>query len=57
MNLNLENKKVLITGSARGIGLDIAKKFINEETIVVINSRNSKDIKTTIKKFVKKFPN
>ena len=49
MKLNLENKKVLITGSTRGIGLDIAKNFINEGAIVGINSRNSKDIKTTIK--------
>ena len=29
MNLDLENKNVLITGASRGMGLGIAKSFIH----------------------------
>ncbi len=41
MDLNLENKKVLITGSSKGIGLSILKAFSNEGSIVIANARNS----------------
>mgnify|MGYP006080938071 CR=1 FL=1 len=41
MDLNLKNKKVFISGSSKGIGLCIAKKFINEGANVVINSRDA----------------
>ena len=40
MNINFKNKKVLISGSSKGIGLIIAKKFIECEAKVSINSRN-----------------
>ena len=39
MELELENKRVLITGSSRGIGLQIAKHFLKEGARVVISSR------------------
>ena len=39
MDLNLKNKNVLVTGSSRGIGLDIAKKFYKEGSRVALNSR------------------
>ena len=45
MDLNLFNKNALITGSSRGIGLDIAKKLLSEGCNVVINSRNEDDLK------------
>lgn len=45
-----KNKTVLVTGSTKGIGLDIAKNFIYNGAKVAINSRNKIDIKNTIKK-------
>ena len=41
MDLDLKNKKVFISGSSQGIGLFIAKKFLQEGAEVVINSRDS----------------
>ena len=40
MNLNLAGKKVLVTGSSRGIGFEIASTFLFEGCIVVFNSRS-----------------
>jgi NAD(P)-dependent dehydrogenase (short-subunit alcohol dehydrogenase family) len=39
MNLNLRKKNVLITGSSRGIGLEIAKHFAEENCNIVLNGR------------------
>ena len=42
MNLELNNKKVLITGASRGIGLAIAKGFLQEQAKTCLVSRGSK---------------
>ena len=44
MNLNLKNKKVLVTGSSHGIGLEIAKCLSNEGCMVAINGRNKRKL-------------
>jgi len=44
MELELENKRVLITGSSRGIGLQIAKHFLKEGARVAISSREKETL-------------
>ena len=41
MNLNLDNKKVLITGASRGMGLAIAESFLQEGAKTCLVSRGS----------------
>ena len=41
MNLDLKNKKVLVTGASKGIGLAIAKSFLSEGALTCIVSRGS----------------
>lgn len=44
MNLSLNNKKVLITGSSRGIGLAISEVFLQEGAKTYLVSRGSDDL-------------
>ena len=53
MNLNLKGKKVFITGSSKGIGLEIARSFLEENCEVIINGRNRKNLLLTKKKLIK----
>lgn len=43
MNLNLENKSVVVIGGSRGIGLSIAEGFLDEKAKVSIIARNISD--------------
>lgn len=45
MNLNLEDKRVLVTGSTGGIGEGIAKRFAQEGATVIINGRREVEAK------------
>ena len=45
MNLGLEGKTALISGSSKGIGLSIATCLHNEGCNVILNSRNSSSLK------------
>ena len=44
MDLGLKNKRVLITGASRGIGLEIAKHFLKEGAKVAISSRGEEQL-------------
>ena len=44
MNLQLENKTVLISGSTTGIGFAIAKKLAEEGAIVFVNGRSQEKV-------------
>jgi 3-oxoacyl-[acyl-carrier protein] reductase len=45
MDFNLNGKRVLVTGSSRGIGLSIAKSMIMEGCFLVLNGRSEKELK------------
>lgn len=43
MNVDLKNKVIVITGSSKGIGRELARNFANEGAIVVINYYHSEE--------------
>jgi 3-oxoacyl-[acyl-carrier protein] reductase len=45
MSLGLENKRVIVTASSRGIGYATAKRFLEEGASVVISSENPSSLK------------
>ncbi len=57
MDLGLNGKKALVTGSTSGIGYAIAEEFISEGVEVVLNGRTQKNIDSAISKLENKYPN
>ena len=55
MNLNLQHKKVLITGGSRGIGYACAELFLEEGAQVVIVSRQTTSINHATKNLQEKY--
>lgn len=55
MELGLKNKKVLVTGSTKGIGKAIATEFAREGADVVINGRNEADVQRVVSELAAKF--
>jgi NAD(P)-dependent dehydrogenase (short-subunit alcohol dehydrogenase family) len=56
MNLQLENKLALVTGSTAGIGLAIAKALAAEGTRVIVNGRSEARVKEAIASIRAKVP-
>jgi NAD(P)-dependent dehydrogenase (short-subunit alcohol dehydrogenase family) len=54
MNLNLQDKTALVTGSTAGIGLAIATELAREGATVIINGRTQERIDTAINEIMSK---
>lgn len=48
VNFSLTHKTAIITGASKGIGLSIAKAFVENGANVVISSRNEKELKSIV---------
>lgn len=57
MDLKLEQKKALVTGSTAGIGLGIAKRLAKEGAEVIINGRKQKDIDAVVDEIIEETDN
>lgn len=53
MDLQLHNSKVLVTGSTRGIGLRIARRFAEEGAQLGLCARTAADVEKTLAEFQK----
>ena len=49
MNMNLENKTILITGSTDGIGKETAKQAVKEGANIIVHGRIQKRVDDTVK--------
>ena len=57
MNLKLENKTALVTGSTAGIGLAIARSLAGEGTRVIVNGRTEARVSEAIASITRSHPN
>ena len=55
MNLELNSKRVLITGSSKGIGFSIANHFLEEGANVILVARELENLKSAENELVKKY--
>lgn len=56
MELGLKDKRVLISGSSRGIGAAIARAFLAEKARVVVTSRNQDDLEQLKASWLAEYP-
>ena len=56
MNLDLEGKVALVSGSTAGIGFAIAKRLAMEASEVIVNGRTEERVRETITKIEKEVP-
>ncbi|MGE7661300.1 SDR family NAD(P)-dependent oxidoreductase [Peribacillus sp. NPDC097197] len=56
MDMGLNNKTALVTGSTKGIGKAIAIELAREGVNVLINGRNSEDVERTVNEIKSDFP-
>lgn len=56
MDMGLQNKTALVTGSTRGIGKAIATELAREGVHVLVNGRNSEDVERTVRELKAEFP-
>src|SRR5215813_10828976 len=52
MNLNLDNKIILVSGGAKGIGNGIAKILAEEKAFPIIIGRNEEDNKKAVQEII-----
>ncbi len=57
MDLQLKDKKALITGSTAGIGYGIARQLLKEGASVIINGRTEERINSAIDQLQHSIPN
>lgn len=48
--MRIENRAAIVTGSTKGIGLAIAESLIDSGANVVVTSRHSEDVESTVKR-------
>lgn len=56
MDLGLEGKSAIVTGSSRGIGRAIAEELLGEGARVVINGRRARDVEKTSAELERAYP-